>query len=407
MLLLLMLFVAWCAAVGHIPIPRIPSLLSNRNTASGVCRACADAAPGSADWCDCCTNRCGSASRCESHAAVCAEMHAARLQLAEIERRENAAQRNAIFGTPPRAKSLVSPPRVSDVVTGTYRGRPGGAADNNAVEQREDASRLRARWSALSRPSSVESDDRANAAAQLPPARHVARVGAIRQRLRDDALRDSAAAAIDASNEQRRIDEALAARNQQLDSQQKLLDDARRASDAFIDAALQERKQRQMEEIAKARLAIEAQREAGEHEAKAAAAKLLASMELGARDVVKLGWYSSDTYLLQLFTPDCVVCPDHDRVLLLVSRALMRQPGLEIGRIDCAAAHALCSRIGVRVFSDAGGGGRRTRLLFAAREGRGSRRRDRVCHRSIQSAAVDGVAVGECQAAKHGPQRRF
>lgn len=354
-------------AVGHIPIPRISAASVHNANSQSVCRACSTASPGSAEWCDCCTNRCGSASSCESHAAVCAELHANRLQLAEIERRENAAQRNAIFGVGKRdvkqsANSNANPkplvvPHAPDLVTNTYRGRPAKNAINDGAqnvandmpvrEMRQDTSRLRARWSSATRKAADKPNVGVGAVAPGAVAVPVARVAAIRERMRDDAMRDNVAVA---AEEQRRVDEALAARNELLDAQQRQQDEARRASDAFIDAALQERKQKQMEEIAKARLAIEAQREAGEHEAKAAAAKLLASMELSARDVIKVGWHSTDTYLLQLFTPDCVVCPDHDRVLLLVSRALMRQPGLEIGRVDCAAMHALCSRIGVRVF---------------------------------------------------------
>lgn len=106
-----------------------------------------------------------------------------------------------------------------------------------------------------------------------------------------------------------------------------------------------------MEDAAKARLAVEAQREAGEHEAKVAAAKLLATLDMSAREIIKLGWHAAETtFLVQLYTPDCVVCPEHDRVLLLVSRALTRQSSLEIARIDCLAMHALCYRIGVRAF---------------------------------------------------------
>jgi hypothetical protein len=153
------------------------------------------------------------------------------------------------------------------------------------------------------------------------------------------------------AREQQRIDDVLSARDRQLDALREQQDHARRASDAFIDAALKERTQRQLEDAAKARLAIEAQREAGEHEAKAAAAKLLATLDMSAREIIKLGWHAAaTTFLVQLYTPECVVCPDHDRVLLLVSRALTRQPGLEIARIDCVAMHALCYRIGVRAF---------------------------------------------------------
>jgi hypothetical protein len=366
--LLVLFFVNTVQSVGRIAMP-VVSLKhdddndheSNGRKVRSECVGCAAAGFGTPQWCACCNNRCAETGRCNTYQVVCADQAQANLQLVELERREamrlrdsgggpslhssRAAilQRRAEEGRRAaiQAGSLIQAPSVDDDDAAQQQQRPSVAVQERArLQARLQQSQFSSQQRLVQpqQPQQARAEPHGGQFSQFDVAAARRPQMLLRQRLLE-------------TNEQarqaqlQRNQEALAARNRQIDA---IINDRNSAADKQKAA---EARQQLMEREAKMQLALEEQRDAGQVEVQAAAQKLLAMMDIGARDVVRIGWQQpSPQYLIQFYTPDCVLCPEHERVLLLVTRALARQANLEVVRIDCTALIALCRHIGVRVY---------------------------------------------------------